>query len=80
MSKNTSLKKARKWILFVLGFIVIAISLQLSKKIIDSNPPPRKKAENTVKEVYTIKVKNGPYQVQIPSNGVLQAYRRIKIT
>lgn len=80
MSKNTSLKKARKWILFVLGFIVIAISLQLSKKIIDSNPPPRKKAENTVKEVYTIKVKNGPYQVQIPSNGVLQAFRRIKIT
>ena len=80
MSKSTPLKNARKWILFVLGFIVIAISFQLSKKIIDSNPPPRKKAKNTVKEVYTLQVKNGAYQVQIPSNGVLQAYKRIKIT
>ena len=80
MSNKTSLKSARKWILFFLGFVVIALSFQLSKKIIDSNPPPRKKAENTVKEVYTLRVKNGPYQVQIPSNGVLQAYKRIQIT
>jgi len=80
MSNKTSLKSARKWILFVLGFVVIVLSFQLSKKIIDSNPPPRKKAENTVKEVYTLRVKNGPYQVQIPSNGVLQAYKRIQIT
>ena len=80
MSKNTSLKGARKWVLFVLGFVIIALSFQLSKSIIDSNPPPRKKAENTIKEVFTLKVKNGPYQVQIPSKGVLQAYKRIRIT
>ena len=80
MAKNTSLKNARKWILFVLGFVIIAVSFQLSMNIIDSSPPPRKKAENPVKEVYTLKVKNGPYQVQIPSNGVLQAYKRIRIT
>ena len=71
MAKNTSLKNARKWILFVLGFVIIAVSFQLSMNIIDSSPPSRKKAENPVKEVYTLKVKNGPYQVQIPSNGVL---------
>ena len=80
MSKNSFLKKARKWILFVSGFLVIAISFQLSKKIIDSNPPPRKKAENKTKDVYIKKVVNGKYQVQIPSEGILQAYKRIRIT
>ena len=80
MSKNTSLKGTRKWILFVLGFVIIALSFQLSKSIIASNPPPRKKAENSIKEVFTLKVKNGPYQVQIPSKGVLQAYKRVRIT
>ncbi|MDG2108878.1 MAG: HlyD family efflux transporter periplasmic adaptor subunit [Flavobacteriaceae bacterium] len=80
MFKNTSFKSLRKLILFFLGFGIVALSYQLSKKIIDSNPPPRKKAENTIKEVYTIKVKNGPYQAQIPSKGVLQAYKRVKIT
>jgi len=80
MFKSTSFKSLRKLILFFLGFGFVALSYQLSKKIIDSNPPPRKKAENTIKEVYTIKVKNGPYQVQIPSKGVLQAYKRVRIT
>jgi multidrug efflux pump subunit AcrA (membrane-fusion protein) len=80
MFKNTSFKSLRKLILFFLGFGIVALSYQLSKKIIDSNPPPRKKAENIIKEVYTIKVKNGPYQVQIPSKGVLQAYKRVRIT
>ena len=56
MSKNSFLKKARKWILFISGFLVIAISFQLSKKIIDSNPPPRKRAENKTKDVYIKKV------------------------
>ena len=70
MYKNTSLKSIRKWILFVLGFIVIALSFQLSKIIIESNPPPRKKAGNTIKEVYTLKVVNGQYQVKIPSEGI----------
>ena len=80
MFKNTLFKSLRKWILFFSGFVIVALSYQLSKKIIDSNPPPRKKAKNTVKEVYTVKVKNEPYQVQIPSKGVLQAYKRIRIT
>ena len=80
MSKNSFLKKARKWILFISGFLVIAISFQLSQKIIDSNPPPRKRAENKTKDVYIKKVVNGKYQVQIPSEGILQAYKRIRIT
>jgi len=80
MAENTNKKNARKWVLFILGFVIIALSFQLSKAIIDSNPPPRKKAKSTVKDVYTRSVKNGPYQVQIPSKGVLQAYKRVRIT
>lgn len=80
MSKNTSLKTVRKWILFILGFVVIALSFQLSKKIANSNPPPRRQAEKVVKKVFTKEVINGSYNVQIPSNGVLEAYQRIKIT
>jgi multidrug efflux pump subunit AcrA (membrane-fusion protein) len=70
----------RKWILFILGFVVIALSFQLSKKIANSNPPPRRQAEKVVKNVFTKEVINGSYNVQIPSNGVLEAYQRIKIT
>ena len=80
MSKYFSLKSIRKWILLVLGFVLILLSIQISNKIIDGNPPPRRKAENTLKEVYTLQVKNGLYQVQIPSNGVLKAFKRIQIT
>ena len=80
MSKNISLKTVRKWILFILGFVVIALSFQLSKKIANSNPPPRRQAEKVVKNVFTKEVINGSYNVQIPSNGVLEAYQRIKIT
>lgn len=80
MAENITKKNIRKWVLFILGFVIIALSFQLSKIIIDSNPPPRKKAENPIKDVYTLKVKNGPYQVQIPSKGVLQAYKRVRIT
>ena len=80
MSKNTSLKTVRKWILFILGFVVIALSFQLSKKIANSNPPPRRQAEKVVKNIFTKEVINGSYNVQIPSNGVLEAYQRIKIT
>ena len=80
MSKNTSLKTVRKWILFILGFVVIALSFQLSKKIANSNPPPRRQAEKVVKNVFTKEGKNGSYNVQIPSNGLLEAYQRIKIT
>lgn len=80
MFKDTPSKSLRKLILFFLGLGIIALSYQLSKIIIDSNPPPRKKVENLIKDVYTLKVKNGPYQVQIPSKGVLQAYKRVRIT
>ena len=80
MSKNSFLKRSRKWILFISGFLVIALSFQLSKKIIDSNPPPRKRAENKIKNVYIQKVINDKYQVNIPSEGILQAYKRIRIT
>ena len=80
MPEKTSLKRTRKWILFILGFIVILLSFLFSKKIIESSPPPRKKAENKVRDVYTKTVKNSQYQVEIPSDGILRAYKRIQIT
>ena len=42
--------------------------------------PPRKEAGKVVKDVYYVEVKNNVYNVQIPSNGVLEAYQRIKVT
>lgn len=80
MSSTSNLKNVRKWLLFSLGAFVIVASISLSQKIANSNPPPRKKAENVVKEVYTTTVKNGRYQVQIPAEGILNAYQRIQIT
>ena len=79
MSKSASLKNIRKWILFILGFIVIGLSFQLTKKIFDSNPPTRKKADNAIKDAYTIKVKNGSYQVQIPSDGVIKEFKSLPV-
>ena len=54
MSKNSFLKKARKWILFISGFLVIAISFQLSKKIIDSNLH-QEKGPKIKQKMYTLK-------------------------
>jgi len=79
MSQNR-LNTIRKIILSVSGITILAIAFSLSRKIVDGNPPPRRQAEKTVKEVYYSEVLNGPYNVQIPSNGLLQAYQRIKIT
>jgi membrane fusion protein (multidrug efflux system) len=79
MSQNR-LKTIRKIILSVSGIAILAIAFSLSRKIVDSNPPPRRQAEKTIKEVYYSQVLNGPYKVQIPANGILQAYQRIKIT
>jgi multidrug efflux pump subunit AcrA (membrane-fusion protein) len=80
MTKNKSLKNLRKWILFALGIIILFVSFKLSQSIANSNdtPPPARK--NLVKEVYVLEVTNGSFQVQIPSNGVLEAHRRISLT
>lgn len=80
MSEKSSLKNMRKFILIALGFIILFVSFKLSQYIFISKSPPRKQVESTVKEVYTIKVSNGTYQVQIPSNGLLRAFKRINLT
>ena len=79
MSQNR-LKNIRKIILSILGLLIIFGSYLLSKSIANSNPPPRRQADKLVKEVYYLEVKNSTYKVQIPSNGILEAYQRIKIT
>ncbi|MGA1030626.1 MAG: efflux RND transporter periplasmic adaptor subunit [Flavobacteriaceae bacterium] len=79
MSQNR-LKTIRKIILFGVGLLIIVSAFSLSKSIANSSAPPRQQAEKVVKTVYYVEVKNGPYQVQIPSNGVLEAYQRIKVT
>lgn len=79
MSQNR-LKNIRKIILSILGLLIIFVSYLLSKSIANSNPPPRRQADKLVKEVYYLEVKNSTYKVQIPSNGILEAYQRIKIT
>ena len=80
MTEKTSLKNIRKAILIIVGFIILFTSYKLSQLIAGSKPPQRKEAKTIVKEIYSLKVKNGSYQVQIPSNGVLRAFRRVVLT
>jgi multidrug efflux pump subunit AcrA (membrane-fusion protein) len=79
MSQNR-LKNLRRILLSVLGILILVVAFSLSKSIANGNPPPRKEAGKVVKDVYYIEVKNNVYNVQIPSNGVLEAYQRIKVT
>ena len=75
-----SRKNLRKVILSVLGILIIVISFNLSQSIYSGSQPPRRVSEKIVKDVYFLEVKNNIYDVKIPSNGVLEAYQRIKIT
>jgi len=75
-----SRKNLRKVILSVLGILIIIIAFNLSQSIASGSQPPRREAEKIVKDVYFLEVKNNIYDVKIPSNGVLEAYQRIKIT
>jgi len=79
MSQNR-LKNLRRILLSVLGILILVVAFSLSKSIANGNPPPRKEAGKVVKDVYYVEVKNNVYNVQIPSNGVLEAYQRIKVT
>ena len=80
MTKNTSLKNLRKWILFFLGIIILFVSFKLSQTIANSNEIRSPEGKSLVKEVYTLEVKKRSYQVEIPSSGVLEAYRRVSLT
>ena len=79
MSQNR-LKNLRRILLSVLGILILVVAFSLSKSIANGKPPPRKEAGKVVKDVYYVEVKNNVYNVQIPSNGVLEAYQRIKVT
>ena len=79
MSQNR-LKNLRRILLSVIGILILVVAFSLSKSIANGNPPPRKEAGKVVKDVYYVEVKNNVYNVQIPSNGVLEAYQRIKVT
>ena len=79
MSQNR-LKNLRRILLSVLGILILVVAFSLSKSIANGNPPQRKEAGKVVKDVYYVEVKNNVYNVQIPSNGVLEAYQRIKVT
>ena len=80
MSEKSTLKNSRKWILIVLGIVILFGSYKISQTIANSKPSKSRESKVVTKEVYTRKVTNGSYQVQIPSNGVLNAYKRISLT
>ena len=80
---NMKIKKSvhlRKWILSILGILIIIISFQISQSVTNKKPKLPNEKKDLIKEVNVIKVKNGVYQVKIPLNGVLKAFRRIRIT
>jgi multidrug efflux pump subunit AcrA (membrane-fusion protein) len=66
--------------LIVLGFVILYGSYKISQTIANSRPSKNREFKVVTKEVYTRKVTNGSYQVQIPSNGVLNAFKRISLT
>ena len=66
--------------MIVLGFVILYGSYKISQTISNSRPSKNREFKVVTKEVYTRKVNNGSYQVQIPSNGVLNAYKRISLT
>ena len=70
MSEKSTLKNSRKWILIVLGIVILFGSYKISQTIANSRPSKSRESKVVTKEVYTLKVTNGSYQVQIPSNGV----------
>ena len=80
---NMKIKKSvhlRKWILSILGILIIIISFQISQSVANKKSKLPNEKKDLIKEVNVIKVKNGVYQVKILLNGVLKAFRRIRIT
>ena len=78
--KNKKSVHLRKWILSILGILIIIISFQISQSVANKKPKLPNEKKDLIKEVNIIKVKNGVYQVKISLNGFLKAFRRIRIT
>lgn len=69
----------RKVILSVLAVVIIAAAAYAAKLIIDSKTAPKPQIKKEVKIVTTDTIQNSTISVVIPSNGVLQAKRRVEL-
>jgi multidrug efflux pump subunit AcrA (membrane-fusion protein) len=69
----------RKVIISVLAVIIIAGAAYAAKVIVDSKTAPKSKVKKEVKIVTTDTIQNATLSVVIPSNGILQAKRRVEL-
>ncbi|WP_103072132.1 efflux RND transporter periplasmic adaptor subunit [Aquimarina sediminis] len=69
----------RKIILAVLGVLLIAAALFITKKIIDNKKRPQPKAAKVIKTVFVDTVQNKTVPIKIAANGNLTAKRRLEL-
>jgi membrane fusion protein (multidrug efflux system) len=69
----------RKLILFVLAIVIMIAAIYGAKVIIDNKTTPKSKVKNNIKIVTTDAIQNTTIPIIIPTNGNLQAKRRVEL-
>ena len=69
----------RKFIVIIIGLAIIAGSVLGAKYLIDNKKAPEKKTTKEIKIVEIDTIQNSTIEIIIPSNGNLQAKRRIEL-
>jgi len=69
----------RKFILSIIGLLLILLSYTIGQKIIANKKKRRPIPEKVIKTVFTDTVKNGAVKIVVSSNGRLTAKRRIEL-
>jgi len=69
----------RKFILSVIGILLVVCSVWFAKKLIADKNKPKPVKEKVVKTVLIDTVKNSTIQIVIPANGSLLAKRRVEL-
>ncbi|WP_369997640.1 efflux RND transporter periplasmic adaptor subunit [Winogradskyella sp.] len=69
----------RKFLLFVIGLVIIIAAIVGAYFIIESNTKPKPKVEKVVKTVFADTVKNSTVPITIPANGNLIAKNRFEL-
>lgn len=69
----------RNIILTIIGILLIAGSIFVAKKLIDSKTKPKPVANKIVKTVFIDTVQNSTVKIVIPANGSLVAKRRVEL-
>lgn len=69
----------RRYVLIIIGVLLVIGAYFAAVKIIDSKNKPKPKVEKVVKTVYVETVKNGIVPILIPSNGTIAAKNKLEL-